>query len=78
MDHKETENVKMDTEELDETAGGDIRLYYELMHPKYCMHPDRQWTGNQRTNEKFFWTVLEYEYTCPKCGKTFWGAAKSE
>ena len=68
MDNKEME--KLNTEELDQVAGGRTHLHGSS---DKCRHPNKVRTGNEREKDIFFfWSRHQFEYNCPDCGETFW------
>ena len=74
MENNEMEKVKLDTEELDEVAGGlKGNTIIHTRRPE-CPHRNRVKTGNERNEDGFlpFLNKHVYEYTCQDCGKTFW------
>ncbi len=66
----EENRQELDKEELKEAAGG--ALYPDGIGDK-CKHPNKQRTGAEREDSRFFfWSQHQFQYYCPDCKKTFW------
>ena len=64
---------KMNTEELDQVAGGHAVNPRNITRTSVCPHTNKTRTGREKEDSfLLFWSIHKYEYNCPDCGQNLW------